>query len=151
MKKSISGLVPLGQLIKGRIYKITCRNLSYGVYDGQGGFIGIRQKFDDRYLFTEYHWDYSEHCGTVQHIVDTQVDIPSWILIADSMPCTYDHKSGRGLYSKKDLNASTVTWYYSDTHKEVPRKQNGYPDCQPRGIPNWPLFNYLNKHSIQEK
>ena len=45
------------QCVKGRVYKLWCRNLSIGVYDGKEGFIGIRTKFGSRYLDTEYHWD----------------------------------------------------------------------------------------------
>jgi hypothetical protein len=35
---------------KGRIYLIHSRNLSVGVYDGDGGFIGVREKFGSEYL-----------------------------------------------------------------------------------------------------
>jgi hypothetical protein len=45
------------KLVKGRLYRFHARNFSYGVYDGNGGFIGIREKFYDHYLFTEYHAD----------------------------------------------------------------------------------------------
>lgn len=41
------------RLITGNIYRIRSRNLPYGVYDGIGGFIGIREKFGERYLDTE--------------------------------------------------------------------------------------------------
>lgn len=47
------------------LYKIFSRNLSYGVYDGNSGFIGIRNKFGMDYLFTEYHWDTGPPFGTV--------------------------------------------------------------------------------------
>lgn len=50
----------LNDLIKGGIYEVRSRNLSLAVYDGKGGFIGIREKFGDRYLFTEY---LSRECG----------------------------------------------------------------------------------------
>ena len=41
-------------LIAGNLYKIRSRNLPYGVYDGQGRFIGIREKAGSLDLFTEY-------------------------------------------------------------------------------------------------
>ena len=47
--------IPLNACIKGGLYQIDSRNMSLGVYDGADGFIGIRYKFGDRYLFTEYH------------------------------------------------------------------------------------------------
>lgn len=36
-----------------RVYRLHCRNLLVGVYNGKG-FVGIRRKFDSRYLFEEY-------------------------------------------------------------------------------------------------
>lgn len=42
------------QLVTGAIYEVQSRNLAAGAYDGNEGFIGIRTKFDDEYLFTEY-------------------------------------------------------------------------------------------------
>ena len=41
------------QLETGRVYRLRSRNLKYGVYTGSGTFIGIRTKFDNRFLFTE--------------------------------------------------------------------------------------------------
>lgn len=62
--------------IARRVYKIRCRNLPYGVWNGKDGFIGIRLQFDDRYLFTEYHWDTGAPYGTVREAIDTGIDIP---------------------------------------------------------------------------
>ena len=42
--------------------------MSFGVYNEKDkGFIGIRGGYtqEDRYLFTEYHWDTGEPFGTV--------------------------------------------------------------------------------------
>jgi hypothetical protein len=50
---------------KGWLYRINSRNLSLGVFDGKGGFIGIREKLGARYLFTEYHEDTGPPYGTV--------------------------------------------------------------------------------------
>lgn len=52
------------------LYLLRSRNLSHGVYDGEGGFIGIREKFGQRYLFTEYHWDSDPHFGTANPVLD---------------------------------------------------------------------------------
>lgn len=67
--------VPMGECVKGRVYEIRCRNLLFGVYDGEGGFIGIRTKFGSRYLFTEYHWDKGPPFGTVMGHKDTGIDV----------------------------------------------------------------------------
>ena len=50
----------------GYTYRISSRNLSFGVYNEEKqGFVGIRTKFGDRYLFTEYHYDTGAPFGTV--------------------------------------------------------------------------------------
>jgi len=68
--------------VKGRVYKLRCRNLSIGVWNGKSGFIGIRTKFYDRYLFTEYHYDTGMH-GTVMDAEDIGIDVPEHIPIRE--------------------------------------------------------------------
>ncbi len=46
-------VIARAKCIEGGIYHL--RNLTFGAYDGNGGFIGIREKFWQRFLFTEYH------------------------------------------------------------------------------------------------
>jgi hypothetical protein len=58
--------IPISECKTGGIYEIHSRNLLYGVYDGKNGFIGIREKFNNLYLFTEYHWDQGPPFGTVK-------------------------------------------------------------------------------------
>ena len=74
-------MIPIKDCIKGRVYQIRCRNLRYGVYDGNSGFIGIREKFGVRYLFTEYHWDIGAPHGTVSDQIDTGIDVPAGIVL----------------------------------------------------------------------
>lgn len=51
------------------IYRIHSRNLEYGVYsEGARGFIGIREKFGKRYLFTEYHYEIGAPFGTAHPV-----------------------------------------------------------------------------------
>lgn len=57
--------IALTDCVKGGIYLVHSRNLSFAVYNGNGGFIGIRSKFESEYLFTEYHWDQGPPFGTV--------------------------------------------------------------------------------------
>lgn len=58
--------IPVGDCVNGGFYLIDSRNFSFGVYNEENkGFIGIREKFGDEYLFTEYHWDTGPPCGTV--------------------------------------------------------------------------------------
>lgn len=61
--------IPLDQCENGYLYKIQSRNLSFGVYRQEvKGFVGIREKFGSKYLFTEYHWDTGPPLGTVHPI-----------------------------------------------------------------------------------
>lgn len=103
----MSERIPIGQCVKGRVYKLRSRNLAFGVYDGEGGFIGIRTKFNDRYLFTELHWD----CiiGTVRNQVDTGVDVPSDIEVKEDLG-TIDRKTGRPV--AYDMGNE---WFFTDT------------------------------------
>jgi len=55
----------MGQCERGVVYRIHSRNLAIGVYDGKGGFVGLREKFGRTYLFTEFHHDTGAPYGTV--------------------------------------------------------------------------------------
>ena len=50
---------------KGFVYLVYARNFFIGLFDGKDGFVGIREKFGDKFLFTEYHWNNKENDGTV--------------------------------------------------------------------------------------
>ncbi len=66
MRKDVE-YIPLANCKHGYTYKINSRNLSFGVYDKDTqGFVGIRTKFGERYLFTEFHWDTGAPFGTVR-------------------------------------------------------------------------------------
>jgi hypothetical protein len=63
---SSEGSIPLAELKHGGVYRIRSRNLNVGVFNEQTkGFMGIREKLGDRYLFAEYHWDIGAPFGTV--------------------------------------------------------------------------------------
>jgi hypothetical protein len=57
--------IPLNECIHGGLYRIDSRNLSIGVFDEKAqGYVGIREKFGARFLFTEYDWDTGPPFGT---------------------------------------------------------------------------------------
>jgi len=59
--------VPLDDCRHGGLYRLSSRNLAFGVFvEATQGFVGIREKFGNRYLFTEFHWDTGAPHGTVQ-------------------------------------------------------------------------------------
>ena len=54
--------MPVGQNevepVHGEIYALRSRNLSVGVYvESERGFIGVREKFGNEFLFMEYRYD----------------------------------------------------------------------------------------------
>jgi len=56
---------PLAYCLHGHVYRLSSRNLGLGVYDAERkGFIGIRSKFGDRFLFMEEHTDVGPPYGT---------------------------------------------------------------------------------------
>lgn len=59
--------IPLDQCVDRAVYRIKSRNLGIGVFNKESnGFIGIRTKFGDSYLFTELHHDTGPPFGTVR-------------------------------------------------------------------------------------
>lgn len=59
--------IPLSDCKHGWLYKIKSRNLIMGVFrEDKKGFVGIREKFDQQFLFVEYHWDTGPPFGTVK-------------------------------------------------------------------------------------
>lgn len=76
-------MIPMSECLQGHVYRIWARNFNVGVYDGDGGFIGLRTKFKNRFLFTEYHWERGNDFGTVKPYEDVGM-MPDWIDISDS-------------------------------------------------------------------
>lgn len=85
------GLPTVDQLVEGQVYRIYSRNLVIGVWvphsevGFDNGFIGIREKFGDEYLFTEYHHDTGGHYGTVGAAEPILVD-GAPLMVPDGIP-----------------------------------------------------------------
>jgi hypothetical protein len=122
-------------LRKGRIYQLLCRNLKLGVYDGNGGFIGIRTKFGARFLDRELHWKEDEHYGTVRNAIDTSVDVPVHIEIATSLG-SVDGETNRPVAFDRPIADGGRGWYFKDTGETSPA-------IRPYSVANKPLFNFL--------
>lgn len=56
----------------GVVYKVSARNFDYAVCDGKNGFIGVRYKFGDEFLDTEYDYEVG---GTVR-ILEKMTNVP---------------------------------------------------------------------------
>ncbi len=129
--------VPIKDCIPGRVYRIRSRNLSFGVYDGKEGFIGIRQKFGDRYLFTEYHWDQGEPFGTVYSQLDLGIDVPDNIPLAESLE-TIDKKTQRPVCFDKPVADGGRGWFFLDTNEASEL-------IRPVSVSNKELFEFLER------
>lgn len=118
------------------VYKISSRNLSYGIYDGKSGFIGIRTKFSDRYLFTEYHWD-NDRFPTVQPLEYLGIDLPDNIPITPGLQ-PVDDKTGRPVEFDKPIKEGGRGWYFKDTNQAS-------EDIWPVHVQNKDMFNFLEE------
>jgi len=135
--------VPLEACIEGRIYKLASRNLEYGVFDGQTGFIGIRSKFGSRFLFTEFHWDQGPPHGTVFGVEDTGVNVPNAMVLATSLG-TEDEKTGRLIRFDKPVADGGRGWVYLDTDQRA-------VDTLPVSMRNKELFDFLDDFEKRNK
>jgi hypothetical protein len=118
----------------GHLYKINSRNLTYGVFNSKNnGFIGIREKFKHKFLFTEYHWDTGEPFGTAKPLEEIE-KIPDNIEIKESMG-TVDSKTKKPIYFQDGKG-----WLFDNGEK-----CEGFATY----VENQKLFQYLEK--FQEK
>jgi hypothetical protein len=62
------GFIQPEDLEIGKVYKLNSRNLALGVYRGDSSFIGIREKFGNRFLDEEVEWDADKHYGTARAV-----------------------------------------------------------------------------------
>lgn len=143
----MSDYIPLTECQPGHVYKIMSRNLGHGVYDGAGGFIGIREKFGSQYLFTEYHWDQGPPFGTVHPETDLG-PLPEDLTVAETLRM-YDEVTGRTIAWDFDIDRGDDVlprsgWYrYCDGDKE-PMPQ--WPEGKQARLPNTALFDYLMQY-----
>ena len=124
--------IPMAECKQGFLYRISSRNLPYGVYNGNGGFIGIREKFGDRFLFTEEHWDTAEPFGTVMPLEEIE-QIPEGIVPVERT-------------SVVDAAHQELSWLQdADGGRWVVAETGDKPKGIPTGIENKALFEYLEK------
>jgi len=127
--------IPIDECVPKRLYKLRSRNLTFGIYDGKQGFIGVRLKFTSKNLATEYHWDQGPPFGTVFGVKDTGVDLPDHIsLCAD--PGTADETTGEWVSFDKPIAQGGRGWYFTDTDVAS-------TEIRPVGKSNIQLFDWL--------
>lgn len=145
--------IPLSECIKGRVYEIESRNLSYGVFNGKDGFIGIREKFGYHYLFCEYHHEQGPPFGTVSPFRDTGIDVPADIPLVDHGP-TLNQDNGREMVNDNSIENPNPSmkgqkgwWRYVDTGEPAPSVDAG---CHAIGLPNDKLFRFMQEVERKE-
>lgn len=137
--EELKNYIPMAECEKGFLYRIHSRNLRFGVYDGNEGFIGIREKFGSLYLFTEYHWDQGPPYGTVRPLecldkIPDNIELKTSLGVADTI-------TGRLMVFDKPKSKGGRGWYFVD-NGEVPSEDQKY---NPVSISNDVLFEWLNR------
>lgn len=128
-------VIPLSQCVKGHVYELHSRNLIRGVFDGETGFIGIRTKFDSRYLFTEYHHEIGPPHGTAAPLAHLGA-LPEGIGVYEYEQ-SVDRASGRPVAFDRPVAVGGRGWYYTDTNEADQTIRSVMPL-------NQPLFDYLD-------
>jgi hypothetical protein len=133
-------LIPMAECIVRRVYRLRCRNLSLGVYVGNGRFVGIREKLGSRFLDTEIHWDKN---GTIQDTEDIGVDVPEDIPLIVFVG-SFDEATNRPVKFDRPVAEGGKGWYFTDTG-EASR------DIRARAKENEPLFEFLDSMEDKEE
>lgn len=123
--------IALENCVPRRVYRLHSRNLLLGVYDGKNGFIGVRQKFGSRYLFTEYHYDTGG--GTAWPLTEV-CDVPPEIALLEGSSC--DSVTGRPTAFDRPIKNGGRGWYFLDTGEASEAIRSEFRQ-------NEPLFDFL--------
>lgn len=122
------------------VYRIHSRNLLVGVFDGSEGFIGIREKFGDKFLFKEYHWEASPTLGTVRPM-EKIADLPVEIEVEEGDSLCQNCKVPTGF--EKGVEGGPGIWsHLAETTCKDPR--SGFYRYEP-------LFSYLTELEKEEE
>lgn len=129
-------MIPMDECEKGVIYRLHSRNLTLGVYDGNTGFIGIREKFGSRYLFTEYHYDSGPPFGTVTPLAEVDI-VPKEIELVEGHSICRICEEPEPIHDPDRGNETGVYW----------RHASGRDDHGAWAVyaTNRPLFDLLNR------
>ena len=133
-------MINLSECKKRRVYKLFARNLSFGVFDGENRFIGIRTKCGSRFLDTEDHWDVGPPFGTARAEEDTSIDVPEEIIlhICENEGNPVDKITGRDVAFDKPVSQGGKGWFFKDTGESS-------INISPIYFENKRLFEFLEK------
>ena len=108
-------IIPLSKCRNGWVYKLSSRNLTFGVFvQAANGFIGMRKKFGHQYLATEYHSDTGEPFGTAYPEEELE-PAPPGLVLKENGPLIND-ENNRVVLRESGTEYSAVQIYrYADT------------------------------------
>jgi hypothetical protein len=110
--------IPVGDCVDRHVYRIRSRNLRIGVFCAkEKGFLGIRTKFNDRYVFTEYHYDNGPPYGTVCPLEDLGLVLPDDVPLLETLPGSWDSVTGREVKFDRPISDGGRGWYFLDTNE----------------------------------
>ena len=133
--------IPLSECQPGHIYRLRSRKLTVGAFNqADDGFVGIREKFGSRSLFTEYHRDIGPPHGTAAPYEDLG-PLPDGIEAKEYE--AFDSETKRQVEYLPKPGDPKGAWYYVDTG-EVFDGDSLMRDCRP-------LFEYLDQMEKSEK
>lgn len=133
----------MADCVHGHVYRLHCRNLALGAWDSaKREFIGIRTKFDRRFLDAEEHWDCGPPHGTACPVEDLGA-LPDGIGPENFLGCVCK-KTGRPTEWDPDAyhplrEGHKGNHVYQDTREPIP----AYPESCAVMVQNQPLFDYL--------
>lgn len=150
--------IPVEQLEDRAVYIIYCRNLYVGVWDVEHcGFLGVREKFGDKYLFMEYHWEKGPPYGTARAYRKLDLVIPPEIHITEGLGsfCRYcdtpTRSMGPGMgkdHEGQPREVQCVGWTHINAEdREACEFEGSYMSV---GKMNRPLFDLLLPYDESE-
>ncbi len=130
--------LPIDKCKRRYIYRLDSRNLAFGVFtpEKDNGFIGIRQKFDSRFLFTEYHWDNGPPHGTAKPLEEIGPVREVRIRLVENLPSLC-----RFCGERVEFKKATTTW----SHIASDGKCVGVFPIRPTNKPLFALLEEIEK------
>lgn len=122
----------------GHIYKLHSRNLVLGVFNSESAsFVGIREKFGDRFLDSELHWDNGPPFGTAKPKAEIG-KIPDGFEVSTHLGPTIDIATKRPVAFDRPVMQGGRGWYFVDTNEASQA-------IRPKTPANTPLFEFLQE------
>ncbi|HEX5426571.1 MAG TPA: hypothetical protein VFW94_23690 [Candidatus Acidoferrales bacterium] len=131
-------MIPLSDCKPGYLYRLRARNILYGVFRDSGDFVGIRDKFGNRYLDVEVHYEGSRYFGTAAP--EEEIGPCPVTFLSTNLPETHCGKCERVL----DQFGKIGSIYYEHADDHTPICERGMPTLWM----NCELFDWLDE---QEK